>query len=194
MKNTNEEFLKFESLIDEIKIAMLITKDENGNLVKEFSLAPLLQTNPRMGNVAEPDTRHFLTYDVYTHITFADMEMLKDKKETADEYAQAKNHTIKKGDTLFSSNAIIIFDSLSVNVDKAKYQLKEGDIAVEAHFQVLDIQKKYHANPIYVICDNSIQPIESRVDELGLKFMFWQINPEDGKIQISLFIQLQQNF
>ena len=162
------------------------TQDENGNLVKEFSLAPLLQTNPRMGNVAEPDTRHFLTYDVYTHITFADMEMLKDKKETADEYAQAKNHTIKKGDTLFSSNAIIIFDSLSVNVDKVKYQLKEGDIAVEAHFQVLDIQKKYKANPIYVIRDNSIQPIESRVDELGLKFMFWQINPEDGKIQISL--------
>jgi len=162
------------------------TKDENGNLVKEFRLAPLLQTNPRMGNVAEPDTRHFLTYDVYTHITFADMEMLKDKKETGDEYAQAKNHTIKKGDTLFSSNAIIIFDSLSVNVDKAKYQLKENDIAVEAHFQVLDIRKKYKANPIYVIRDNSIQPIESKVDELGLKFMFWQINPEDGKIQISL--------
>ena len=163
------------------------TKDENGKLVKEFSLAPLLQTNPRMGNVAEPDTRHFLTYDVYTHITFADMETLQEKEaNNKDEYAQAKNHTIKKGDTLFSSNAIIIFDSLSLNVDKAKYQLKENDIAVEAHFQVLDIKKKYKANPIYVIRDNSIQPIESRVDELGLKFMFWQINPEDGKIQISL--------
>lgn len=164
------------------------TKDENGKLVKEFSLAPLLQTNPRMGNVAEPDTRHFLTYDVYTHITFADMETLQEKKanNAGDEYAQAKNHNLKKGDTLFSSNAIIIFDSLSVNVDKAKYQLKEGDIAVEAHLRVLDIKNKYKANPIYVIRDNSIQPIESRVDELGLKFMFWQINPEDGKIQISL--------
>ncbi len=163
------------------------TKDESGKLVKEFSLSPLVQTNPRMGNVAEPDTRHFLTYDVYTHVTFADLEtLLEKKKETGDEYATAKNHTIKKGDTLFSSNAIIIFDSLSVNVDKVKYQLKEGDIAVEAHFQVLDIQKKYKANPIYVIRNNSIQPIESRVDELGLKFMFWEINPEDGKIQISL--------
>lgn len=163
------------------------TKDESGKLVKEFSLSPLVQTNPRMGNVAEPDTRHFLTYDVYTHVTFADLEtLLEKKKKTDDEYAQAKNYTIKKGDTLFSSNAIIIFDSLSVNVDKAKYQLTENDIAVEAHFQVLDIQKKYKANPIYVIRNNSIQPIESRVDELGLKFMFWQINPEDGKIQISL--------
>lgn len=163
------------------------TKDESGKLVKEFSLSPLVQTNPRMGNVAEPDTRHFLTYDVYTHVTFADLEtLIEKKKKTDDEYAQAKNHTIKKGDTLFSSNAIIIFDSLSVNVDKAKYQLTENDIAVEAHFQVLDIQKKYKANPIYVIRNNSIQPIESRVDELGLKFMFWQINPEDGKIQISL--------
>ncbi len=165
------------------------SKNETGKLKKEFSLSPLVQTNPnpQMGNVAEPDTRHFLTYDVYTHVTYADLEsILSKKEETKDEYAAAKNHTLKKGDTIFSSNAIIIFDSLSVDVDKAKYHLAENDIAVEAHFQVLDIKKKYTANPIYVIHDNNIQPIESRVDELGLKFMFWQINPENGKIQISL--------
>ncbi len=163
------------------------TKDEAGKLIKEFSLAPLVQTNPRMGNVAEPDTRHYLTYDVYTHVTFADLETLLEKKQkTADEYAPAKNFTLKKGDTIFSSNAIIIFDSLSVNVDKTKYQLAENDVAVQAHFQVMDIVKKYNANPVYVIRNNNIQPVESRVDPLGLKFMFWQINPEDGKIQISL--------
>ena len=40
------------------------TKNKMGKLEKSFSLAPLVQTNPRMGNVAEPDTRHFFTFDV----------------------------------------------------------------------------------------------------------------------------------
>ncbi len=164
-----------------------LSKDESGKLTKAFSLSPLVQTNPRMGNVAEPDTRHFLTYDVYTHVTYADLETLLAKQpEGENEYAPAKNFTIKKGDSIFSSNAIIIFDSLSTNIDKTKYQLNDGDIAVQAHFQVLDISKKYTANPIYVIRNSSVQPIESKVDDLGLKFIFWQINPQDGKIQISL--------
>ena len=101
------------------------TKDASGKLNKEFTLSPLVQLNPRMGNVAEPDTRHFATFDVYTHVTFAaDLGNPKEKKEeTKDEYTAAKNYTIKKGDSIFSSNAIIIFDSLSTRVDKSKYKL-----------------------------------------------------------------------
>ncbi|MGZ4035841.1 MAG: cytochrome c biogenesis protein CcsA, partial [Bacteroidia bacterium] len=163
------------------------TKNEQGKLKKEFTLSPLVQTNPKMGNIAEPDTRHFLTFDVYTHVTYADLESLKEKKEaTADEYTAAKNYTLKKGDTIFSSNAIIIYDSLSTHFDKTPYNLDEKDIAVKAHFRVLDITKKYEATPLYVIHNNAVQPISSKVDELGLQFMFWQIDPEKGNIQISL--------
>jgi cytochrome c-type biogenesis protein CcmF len=32
----------------------------------------------------------------------------------------------------------------------------------------------------------TVQPIASNIDELGLQFMFWKINPKDGKIDISL--------
>lgn len=163
------------------------SKDKDGKLQKEFSLSPLLQLNPRMGNVAEPDTRHFLTYDVYTHITYAELETVKEKKSgTGDEYAAAKNFTLKKGDTIFSSNAIIIYDSLSMHFDRTIYKLDPKDIAVKAHFTVLDVVKKYEAAPVYVIHENAVQPIPSTIDPLGLKFNFWQINPEDGKIQISL--------
>lgn len=161
------------------------TKDETGNLKKEFSLSPLLQTNPLMGNVPEPDTRHFLTYDVYTHVTYAELETAK-KGAASDEYAAAKNYTLKKGDTIFSSNAIIIFDSLSTDFDKKQYDLRDDDIAVMAHFQVLDIRKKYYANPVYVIRNNSIQPIGDTVEDLGLKFMFWKIDTSTGNIEIAL--------
>jgi len=163
------------------------TKETTGKLKKEFTLSPLVQTNPRMGNVAEPDTRHFPTFDVYTHVTFADLDNLKEKKEeSTDEYATAKNHTLKKGDTIFSSNAIIVFDSLSTRIDKLKYKIAEKDIAVQAYFRVLDIKKTYIASPLYVIHDNLIQPVPYKVDELGLQFMFWKIDPSTGKIEISL--------
>ena len=162
-------------------------KNSTGKLNKEFTLSPLVQTNPKMGNIAEPDTRHFLTFDVYTHVTYADLENLKQKDEaTADEYAAAKNYTLKKGDTIFSSNAIIIYDSLSTRFDKTPYHLDEKDIAVKAYFRVLDVTKKYEAMPLYVIHNNAVQPVPSKIDELGLQFMFWQINPEKGDIQISL--------
>ena len=162
------------------------TKDETGKLTKEFSLAPLVQTNPRMGNIAEPDTRHFATYDVYTHVTYADLDFKEPQKDNKDEYDEAKKYTINKGDTIFASNAIVIFDSLSTNLDKTKYQLKDSDIVVLAHLRVLDIEKKYEATPAYIIRKNEIQKEESKVDELGLKFVFSKINTENGKIDISL--------
>ncbi len=163
------------------------TKNTDGSFKKEFSLAPLVQTNPRMGNVAEPDTRHFLTFDVYTHITYADLASLKEKTaETKEEYAPAKNYTIKKGDTIYSSNAIIIFDSLSTAIDKTQFNLEKDDIAVMAYLRVLDVTQKHEAKPVFVIHNNTIQPIASKIDELGLQFMFWKINPKDGNIEISL--------
>lgn len=160
---------------------------ENGKYIPEFSLAPLIQTNPRMGNVAEPDTRHFLTFDVYTHITYAPLESLKEQKgNNPDEYTAAKNFKMHKGDTIYSSNAIIIFDSLSTRFDKKEYGLEESDIAVRAHLRVLDIQKKYESTPLYVIRNNAVQPIASKIEELGLQFMFWKLSPETGEVEISL--------
>lgn len=160
---------------------------ENNVYTKQFRLSPVVQTNPLMGNVAEPDTRHFLTYDVYTHITYSPLENFKEKSpDSKDEYTAAKTVTLKKGDTIFSSNAIIVFDSLSTKFDRSKYDLKDDDIAVMANISVIDVNKRYQAHPIYVIRNNSIQPIVSKNDEMGLQFMFWKINPADGKIDISV--------
>jgi cytochrome c-type biogenesis protein CcmF len=159
----------------------------NGVYTKEFTLSPLFQTNPRMGNVPEPDTRHFLTFDIYTHVTYATLESpMEEKQSSKDEYMAAKNVPMKKGDTIFSSNAIIIFDSLSTRIDRSKYNLRDDDIAVMAHISVLDIRKRYQANPVYVIRDNAIQPVPAKVDELGLQFMFWKVDPSNGSIEISV--------
>jgi len=165
-----------------------LSKDASGKFKKEFTLRPLVQTNPRMGNVAEPDTRHFLTRDIYTHVTYADLEVDDSKNNNKEnEYLPAKTNVIAVGDTIFASNSFIILDSLDLHVDREKYKLAEKDIAVGAQFKVLDINKKqYFLNPLYVIRNNMVQPVEANLDALGLKLMFWKINPENGKIEIAL--------
>lgn len=164
------------------------SRSSEGSLQKEFTLSPRLQLNPQMGNVAEPDTRHFSTFDVYTHITFTPPENITQKNtevDAMDEYTLAKKFTIKKGDTIFASNAIVILDSLSAKLDKAN--LQTGDIAVTANLRALDVNKVFEAKPMYVIRNNVVEPPKPvRVEELGLQFMFWKISPEEGSVEISL--------
>lgn len=41
----------------------------------DFRLVPHVQDNPRMGKAPEPATRHYLNRDVYTHVTYADLNV-----------------------------------------------------------------------------------------------------------------------
>ncbi|MBI2268866.1 MAG: hypothetical protein HYU69_00755 [Bacteroidetes bacterium] len=162
-------------------------KQPDGKLKYDFTLKPVVQTNPRMGNVAEPDTRHFLHKDIYTHVTYADLETLEEKKQDGNEYGTSKSFTIAVGDTISSSNSLIILEGFNTNVDKKKYSISDSSLAVEALLKLMDIDKKtYSARPIYVIDHNRIQPVEAEVPELGVKINFWKITPETGKIDISL--------
>jgi len=162
-------------------------KQADGKLKLDFTLRPIIQLNPRMGNVAEPDTRHFLNKDIYTHITEADLEMPEDKNKTGNEYGKSQPFTIGVGDTITSSNSLIILEGFNTTVDKKKYNLNDSTLAVEARFKIYDIDKKtYMATPVYVINHNQVEPIEATVEELGIKLNFWKITPETGKIDITM--------
>ena len=162
------------------------TKDEAGKYQPAFVLNPLVQMNERMGNVAEPDTRHFLTNDVYTHVTYADLETLEEKR-SSEEYAQSKNHPISVGDTIFSSNSIIILEGLNTQLDKQRFNLSKSDILVGAKFKLIDVSgKAYFAQPVYAIRKNIVEPVEAVANELGLKLLFWKIDPATGKVEITI--------
>jgi cytochrome c-type biogenesis protein CcmF len=160
-------------------------RNEKGKPEKKFTLSPLVQVNPRMGNVAEPDTRHYLTSDVYTHITYADMSQFDEQKN---DFKEGKKNTVKTGDTIFASNSIIVVDGLFKDVDKAKYKLEENDIAVGAHLLITDISNHtYEANPIFVIRGSYLVPVAEELKDLGLKFEFTSLNTDNGKVDIVVY-------
>lgn len=157
-----------------------------GKLEPAFTLRPRIQLNPRMGNVAEPSTRHFIDKDIYTHITYADMESLE-KPEGAGEYLEAKVDTMEAGDTISTSNSLITFKGLSQDVDRSKLGLGDKDVAVGALLEIIDVNnKKREAKPLFIIRGQSVVSKETFIEDLGLKIAFLSIDPDNGKVIISV--------
>lgn len=158
----------------------------NGTFKHAFTLRPTVQLNPRMGNVSEPATKHFLSKDIYTHVTYADLENLENET-TNTEYAAPKTEQVSAGDTISTSNALIYFEGLSQDVDRSAMGLSNEDIAVGAVLKVVDINKKsYDAYPLFIIKDKVVFAKDVVVDAVGLKIAFTSINPENGKIDLAI--------
>lgn len=157
---------------------------EKDHFAKQFELYPRVQLNDRMGNTAEPDTRHFLSHDIYTHVTYAD---LNSKGPQPNDYSESQNNIIHLHDTLFATNAIIVVDSLRSDLSHEQYQKNDSAITVTAVLKAYDIDTKIHwAYPKYHLVRNQVDPISDSIPELGLRFSFWKINPNDGSIEIMM--------
>lgn len=164
-----------------------LNKDEQTKkYTLDFTLHPLIQLNPQMGNVAEPSTKHFLNKDIYTHITYADPNSLKDENPGT-QFALQHINSVAVGDKMYSSKDTITLVSLDSHLDKNKYALKDSDIIVGA---VLNIKgpdnTTYRAEPIYIISGNHVESIDDTVTKAGLKFTFSKIDPKTHKIDIGI--------
>ncbi len=152
----------------------------------QFTLHPIIQLNPQMGNVAEPSTKHFLNKDIYTHITYADPNTLKDENPGG-KYAMTRTNTVAIGDKMYSSRDTITLVSLDSHIDLKKYSLKESDIAVGAVLSITDSSHNtYRAEPIYIISGNEVGTIDDTVSKAGLKFTFSKIDPKTHKLDIGI--------
>lgn len=162
-----------------------LQKDESGSIKKQFTLHPFIQTNPRMGNVAEPATKHYLHKDVFTHITYAKMEDPKEKKNGG--WEEAQDYQLSIGDTIFTSNAMVILGGVNRNVDKLKNKLQETDIAIGAQLNVLSMSsEKDIVEPVFVIRGLTSFAIDTILQAKGLQFSLWKIDPEKEAFHIRI--------
>lgn len=159
--------------------------DENGKYQKQFRLSPYIQLNQQMGNVPEPSTAHFWDRDIFTHITYADLENLDEASQEA--YREYDTLYFQLGDSMFSSNAVLQFKSFNRKVNRDSLNLKGDDIALGLNVLAKTLEgKKYYAQPYMVIRGNQLFTLEDEIPELGLKFGFSGINPENGELTILL--------
>src|SRR5207244_380242 len=144
-----------------------------------------------MGNVAEPATKRFLTEDIYTHLTYADIDAAKDLTSFASQDAEnnlwqnQKTKTLAIGDTFMTSNSMVVVEGLDKDIDKRANNIADSDLAVAAMLKVEDMNKNiYRARPLFIIHNFEVFTKDAILDALGLKFAFNKIDPSTGKIDI----------
>jgi len=155
--------------------------NESGELEKQFTLYPYLQLNPRMGNVAEPYTKHYLHKDIYTHISYAELE---DKSEDA----ILEEHSVGLGDTIFTKTSFMVFDSLDRTPQKRFGGLTENDLAIGAHFTLFDVNTKAHQlEPLFVLRNREFSmTVPDSIPDLGIKISFDGIDPENESFKFRI--------
>jgi cytochrome c-type biogenesis protein CcmF len=172
-------------------------KKDNGLLVKAFTLHPLIQTNPRMGNVSEPDTRHFLGRDIYTHVTYdsklqeRERERVEGRKMVDEEgYSIPTENVLGKGDSVFTSRHLVLLDSIIPITNAAELsqlKLTTQDIAVKAKLRVLGMDgQDYISEPKFIVRGNFVEPVDVKLDKLGLKFSFYGIDTQNNKVKLKI--------
>ena len=138
-----------------------------------------------MGNVPEPSTKHYLDRDIFTHITYADLESLDSASQEM--YGEPDTLNLSMGDSLFTSNSVVKLVDFERKIDKKKFNLDSTDIALGLNITAKPLGGKiYSAMPIMVIRGNQIFSIEDDIDELGLEFRFHGVNPETEKLTVLL--------
>ncbi|MEX0812466.1 MAG: cytochrome c biogenesis protein CcsA [Chitinophagales bacterium] len=157
--------------------------DENELVVETFELRPNAQINPNMGLIANPDTRHYLTRDVYTHVT-----SVPDKSEPKIEEEDYESMMLSKGDTFYTARAIGVFESVTPFPESPLYEKREDDIAVGINLVLYTLDgKKYTAQPVYLIRDERGIKLEDEVEELKLRLRIDKLIPETEQVKISMW-------
>ena len=153
-----------------------VRRDKHGVIDEQFSLFPNAQINPKMGMVANPDTKHYLTKDVFTHVSSVpDNSKLKDKSSTFESAV---------GDTFFTKKNFVIFKSLDNKPPLPPGFDMKNKLAVGAKLEIKSLDGNVvEAEPIYFInmSDNTTasEPFEN--EQMALNITIGRINPETKK-------------
>jgi len=174
--------------------------DSKGKMIESFELKPKVQLNDRMGMTSSPDTRHYLTHDLYTHIT-----ALPQPKQPAGTDAQAaadhgdenndKNydppiaHEIAVGDTIRFREGYMVLRGLKKETAIQNIPLLANDVAIGAKIDIVSNNKNYTAEPVYMIRGKNVFDFSRNVDDAGLKLRLTKIIPADNKVEITVYQQ-----
>lgn len=153
----------------------------------DFTLMPRVQENPLMGKAPDPDTRHYWDKDIYTHIITYTENKDENNASKKDKFREPKNYIGHVGDTIFASNALVIIDSIKTNVSKDEYAKNDSLLIVTAVLRCVNSQSQsFYVYPEYIIKNSTVFPKEAIQEQLGLKFAFWKINPDEGTLEITM--------
>jgi cytochrome c-type biogenesis protein CcmF len=170
--------------------------NDQGAIKEDFDLKPHVQVNEKMGLIASPDTKHYLTFDVYTHITSApdkaqDHEDHEGHSEE-ENYKAPRILNVKTGDTIHTSSGIITVQPLNTKPVAKDLVVTANDVAVGLPLEINLNGKIYKTEPIFFVKGANTFDFARSIDELGLRVRFTKIMPEEQKVELLVYEKPQQ--
>jgi len=143
----------------------------------KFTLFPMSQPNPTMGLISSPDSKRYLSKDLYTHVS-----AINDYEEP--EWKEDQFENSEPGGQFFMNDFVTIFEGTELISDPQELKdlsLKEGDIAIRAKLSIMDNDVERLIQPMFLIRDNQVGKIAAIDSDLGIKVEIDNIMPEEGK-------------
>ena len=163
-----------------------------GKIKEDFDLNPSIQENEAMGGIiASPDTKHYLTSDIYTHVTTVPDK--KDEHEAHEGHTEEENYkaprilTLAVGDTIHTSSGVLTVKAMNTSPVIKDLKLAPGDLAVSLPLEINVSGKVYTAEPLFLVKGNNTFDFARNIKELGLRVRFTKIIPEQNKVELQVY-------
>lgn len=155
---------------------------------KVFTLEPFVQLNEKFNSVAEPGTKHYATFDVFTHVRWADVSDAE--ADIEDNWMQPGVFDHQHiGDTLTSPGRVMVIEHAELIEDPRTVGLDTTDLAWRVHLNIFDGMFGFQNTMIELnyALKNGVEPYTSEVfvPELRTKFELSNIDMEDGGLTIT---------
>lgn len=146
-----------------------------------FALRPDAFVNHKgnSGLMANPDAKHYLSYDVFTYITSLP------NKENNKDTASFRPYTVAIGDTVFYSQGFMTLDKVAVNPSNNKYSFTSSDTALMADLTVhAKDGQSYKAAPVFAVKNNAPLILMDSVFSQNLAIAFTGLDGKKIKLQV----------
>ncbi|MGV3764021.1 cytochrome c biogenesis protein CcsA [Parapedobacter sp.] len=168
--------------------------EESGRVTESFQLRPFAQNNPDMGGlIGTPDTRHYLTHDIYTLITAAMSDSHTQAQGDAaqagfEDFEEPAVYETNIGDTLRYRNGYIVVEGINRNATVQNIPRQEDDVIVGLKVKVHAADgETYDAEPVFLIRDGNTFDLFKDVEEQGLRLRFSNIMPQKDKLELMVY-------
>ncbi|WP_246008305.1 cytochrome c biogenesis protein CcsA [Chitinophaga lutea] len=176
------------SAVDKSKTHFIMDYEKKARLEDEpterFTLYPdaFLEVKGQEGITPNPDSKHYLTKDIFTYITAVP------RKDVVTDSLPYTPHTIAQGDTIYFSKGFMVLTALKTSPQQKNYKPEPGDIAVGAQLYVhTKSNGDFNMQPVYFIRDSSFQSnIPDTLAPLSLAVRFTKILPNENKVELEV--------
>lgn len=155
-------------------------KKDSSKSKEEFSLNPDVYVMKDNNMSSNPDTRNYLTKDIFTYISFALNE--SGNRDTGSFHIMEMN----PGDTGYYDHGYVILNKVERNPDNGKYHFKSNDVAMQADVRIVNKEgKSVTAHPAIQVDNIGIVNFDDTLYAQNMFVRFAGIS-KDGKVKIGV--------